>query len=384
MPWSKDNLPDAVKSKKWSDTQIEAFVKTANAVLKETGDEGEAIATGIKQADGMTNAKDYPNMFYARHMRPGTARYTDANGEEVIRVDTTAIKKMAPTFNGKPVYVDHQNVNLENIQAEADGYVTDSFYNKNDGWFWVKMVVVSDRAKDAIKQGYGVSNAYFPTEWAAGGTLNNCDYAREVMNGEFSHLAIVDNPRYEEAAIFSPEEYKRYNEDLENSLRELMNSKTEKKGNGMSIKFWKKTEVQNASDADEAVAVMDDGSEVPVTELVNAYKASQQAKEEELQNKKMKLNMDDKVEVDGKPVTMKTLVESYQSKCNADEEAAKAEEEKANAEAEEEKKKEEEEKANSKHFDTVKNAIDKGKEEAAAKPIYRGRQEALAEGKLKY
>lgn len=41
MPWSKDNLPDAVSKKDWSDSQKEQFVKTANAILEESGDEGK-------------------------------------------------------------------------------------------------------------------------------------------------------------------------------------------------------------------------------------------------------------------------------------------------------------------------------------------------------
>src|SRR4051812_29447530 len=102
------------------------------------------------------NAKTLPQVFYGLHMVPGVAEYNDPEREPYrILIGETTIKNMDPTFQGKPVYVDHvEEVNLENLQQEADGYVLESFYNKLDGKHWVKFIVVSDRGKEAIQKGW--------------------------------------------------------------------------------------------------------------------------------------------------------------------------------------------------------------------------------------
>lgn len=48
MPWSKTNVPSAAKKPKGK--KLEIFVAAANAALKEYGDEGKAIATGLAAA----------------------------------------------------------------------------------------------------------------------------------------------------------------------------------------------------------------------------------------------------------------------------------------------------------------------------------------------
>lgn len=48
MPWSKSKLPPAAKN--LTDKQKEIFVAVANSVLKDTGDEGQAIASGLAAA----------------------------------------------------------------------------------------------------------------------------------------------------------------------------------------------------------------------------------------------------------------------------------------------------------------------------------------------
>ena len=81
-------------------------------------------------AEELANDKQYPKVFYARHMEPGLAKYED----ETIYVSGNAIKNMAPSFAGKPVYVHHVNtVNLDNLKYEAHGYVVDTFYNERNG-----------------------------------------------------------------------------------------------------------------------------------------------------------------------------------------------------------------------------------------------------------
>jgi len=143
-------------AKEWNENQLETFIKTANAVLKESGDEGNAIATGIKQAKGhKENATDYPNFYYAKHMAPGLCGYENEN----ILIDEAAIKEMIPTFLRKPVVVMHQDINLDNLESR-DGTVIESFYNEPDGCLWVKMLIETGALKTARTAIMGTMNSF--------------------------------------------------------------------------------------------------------------------------------------------------------------------------------------------------------------------------------
>ena len=159
------------------------------------------------------NAKEKPKIYYCRHIQAGVALYEDfvLNKKEMILIETPALKEMMSTMAGVPVYVEHvNNVNLDKIQEEADGYVVECFYNELDGWFWARFIVVSDQGQEAVRNGESVSNAYLPIQSGEGGVWHNVKYDREILLAEYTHLAIVNNPRYEGACIMSSDEYKVY------------------------------------------------------------------------------------------------------------------------------------------------------------------------------
>jgi hypothetical protein len=221
------------------------------------------------------NAKSLPQVFYGLHMVEGVAEYAEPEKEAYrILVGESAIKNMDPTFQGKPVYVDHvDEVNLDQIQTEADGYVLDSFYNKLDGKHWVKFIVVSDRGKDAIQRGWKLSNAYFPKSFIAGGLWHGVEYSKEVTSGEYEHLAIVKNPRYEESIILTPDEFKKYNAEKELELTQLSNSKTTKERTHMGLpklNIFKRTKVENSNDLDGLMVELPKSKiEMPLTQVVD-------------------------------------------------------------------------------------------------------------------
>jgi len=235
--------------------------------------------------------------------------------------------------------------------------VTKCFYNGLDGWLWAEFIAVSDRAKDAIANGHSVSNAYVPTEFASGGEHHAVDFDRKIVNAIFTHLAIVPNPRYEGAKIFTPDEYKAYCVAKQTQLEEMKNSKGAKK---MFKGFFKneKKEITNAADVDDSTMVeLTNGKNVTIKEMIdtieNAKKNSKKnsddgAKEEKKEDDegKEKLNDDTEVEVGGKKVKIGDLKNSYMDA------------EKKN-EAEAKEKKEAEEKKNAKIFEEMKNAKDK-------------------------
>lgn len=332
-----------------------------------------------------SNAKEYPKFYYARHMKDGVAGY----GHETVLIGDDAIKKMTKSFNGKPVYIFHdertEEERIETLKETSSGYVTDAFYNELDGWFWCKFMVIDDECHKKINDGWTVSNAYIPTQDKSGGTKHNVPYDRELLDGYFTHLAIVPNPRYEDAKIFTPEQYNAYQDEKRQQLNELKNSNEDTKG--LDIMFFKmKKEEVSKVDADTFLEIKnDDGSvsTVKVSEMINAV-AEDKKKEEE------KANMDDMVEVGNESMTLQELVNKYQelaekqNACAEDEKENEVEEdEKANESDEDEKEnsseEDKEEKVN--HMAELKNAH-KTQAATVAKPYLK--MDGLALGKAKY
>jgi hypothetical protein len=251
---------------------------------------------------------------------------------------------MAKTFIGKPVVnVVHKDVSPKDFSmGNADGIVTDVWYDPADGWFWAKFLVWDPATqKNCESAAYSVSCAYDLLESKdEGGMHNNITYSQEVVNGEYTHLAIVANPRYEGARI-------------------LYNSKG---GKDMKWKFWQggkeKVELQNIS---ENSTVEIDGKKVAVKELMELHNSAKPAITE--------ISMDTIIEADGKELLVKDLVAGYKASIkNADDKEKEEKEKKENAEDEEKEKKEKEAKnaedeKKKKDDEERKNAEEKKKDE---------------------
>jgi hypothetical protein len=308
----------------------------------------------MEKSKEVQNASQFPKHYYARHMQPGICGY----GTEKVLVDTDAIKRMLGNDAvGKPVYVLHQKVELDTIKDKADGYIIDSFYNEVDGWGWFKILVIDDKAHAAIAKGWSVSNAYVPDEWGMGGTKNNVPYDREIVNGHFTHLAIVPDPRYEDACIMTPDQFKIYQNSKKQQLEELRNSKSQSSG-GKTMKLFKfKREEVSTVDADTSIE-LENGKSITIAEMVNAVKKNADEMDE-------KMNGDSMVECDGEKMPLKELVNRYNNamKKNSEEAEEKKNREKKNAEDEAEKKKAKDEEDGEKGDREKKNAEEKAKKE---------------------
>ena len=280
------------------------------------------------------NAKEEPKVFYCKHITPGVCAYAD----ETILIGEETLKEMDKTFAGKPIYVNHQKVNLENLQQEADGYVAESFYLPEDGSHWAKIIIVSDKGHEAIRKGWKVSNAYVPDEFGVGGEWHNLPYNREVMKAHYTHLALVDNPRYEEAQVLTPEDFKQYKEEKRAQLKSLENSK-QTKGEGKMFNLFKKTAVTD--DLSKVMVELSNGSAVSIGEMVNSVEEKIKAEEEKKSAKKNALSdvLEGVVKVNGEEMTVKDLVKEYESKCNKCNEDEEDKEKKDEGEDKEEEKK---------------------------------------------
>lgn len=315
-------------------------------------------------------------------MVEGVAEYADEGTKPYrIMINENTIKEMDTTFAGRPVYVQHvEEVDMDKLQEEADGYVIESFFNKSDGKHWARFIVVSDKGHEAIRNGWKLSNAYVPKTFANGGLWHGVEYSKEVTAGEYEHLAIVPNPRYEESIILTPEQFKSYNSEKEQELTRLANSK----GDSM-LKFWNKKAVENSVDFETmSVTLPKSKVERTIAQLVEDA--------DKIQNMAGYASPDHMVKAGDEEMTVNELSERYQAMCaknkedevkkNAEEEEKKKnaemseEDKKKNAEEEEKKKKENKEaeivtemkndddesmdnkKKNAKHFETLKNAPD--------------------------
>lgn len=216
-----------------------------------------------------------PQVFYGLHFAPGVCTHEQGDKTLIIYISSEVAKEMDPTFQAKPVVVQHlkEDVDLATIKEKADGWVSESFFNEADGMHWAKFTAITDRALDAIKQGWFLSNCFEIPEQGPGGKWHGVPYDVEALRGEYEHLAIVPVPRYKESVIMTPEQFKEYNENLMLKLEKQKNSEGEEtQGGDQMFKIFNRSAV----DAKEAEGLLNktlllpkSGLEVTIMKLAN-------------------------------------------------------------------------------------------------------------------
>lgn len=211
----------------------------------------------------------------------GLVDYSDvSDGRYLLKKE--AIDKMLDTLEGRPVVMGHQKITEDNIDDVAVGYVLGGKFNVETGQFDCKIIVKDADIVEAIKSGNNkVSSAYEPTEFGEGGTYSGLDYDAEILNGVFTHLAIVDTPRYNDAKILTN------NYEGKKMFKRLF--KTEKLNE----------EVKECGISDEDLIEID-GESVSVSELKSAWKDKLNACNNECGEKKNEEEEEKKEEVEEK------------------------------------------------------------------------------------
>lgn len=104
---------------------------------------------------------------------------------------------------GAPVIINHKNLNNKNVDDERVGVVNSVWYDNKDGWYWCDGIIWDETAQNLITdKNWSVSCSYdVKTADNKGGSENNIKYDMEFLDGVFTHLALVNNPRYERANI---------------------------------------------------------------------------------------------------------------------------------------------------------------------------------------
>ena len=143
------------------------------------------------------NGKGRP--FVSRFIEPGIAHYKEL-GDILITKET--LNKFINTMVGCPVIIEHEDVTDANADKLRVGVVSRVWFNEMDGYFYCEGILTDPEAIDLVKnQGYNVSCAYSFVSDNTKRTHNGKEIDMEFIDGEFLHLALVKDPRYEGANI---------------------------------------------------------------------------------------------------------------------------------------------------------------------------------------
>ena len=145
----------------------------------------------------LDNQTEQGRPFKARFLQAGLVKYDFG----VCMLKKETIDKFVDTFVNTPVIIGHKDYIDE---VDKVGIVQDIWFSETDGWFWCSGILTSPEAIELVNNGYSVSCQYRITEYknnTSGKLHNGNPYDKEILNGVFEHLAIVQNPRYEEAII---------------------------------------------------------------------------------------------------------------------------------------------------------------------------------------
>lgn len=256
-------------------------------------------------------------IYYGIHFYPGVVQYNPPEEKPYkLFLDEDVLRSMDQSFAGRPVFVDHvDDVPSEKskLKNEADGWVIESFFNKNDGKHWAKFIIVSDEGERAIKNGMRLSNSYFPLSFSHGGTWNAIPYDRRLISGQYEHLALVKNPRYNESIVLTCEQFKKYNEEKANEIERIKNNNDDG-DNQMALNFWKRTKVDNSTDLEGmCVTLPKSKKEISIVDLIN------NADEQEIKSREPKIaNGEEIVTVDGEKMKISQLIEKYEETLQND------------------------------------------------------------------
>ena len=230
-----------------------------------------------------TELISYPQVFdVVNFMCAGVVGYSDVDdGTYLLRKET--LEKMLPSIVGRPVIIDHQKITKENIENLAVGYVTGARYNHESGQFDCTILITDKETAEKIKSGDNkVSSAYTVTEFGGGGRYSGIEYDAEILDGTFTHLAIVDNPRYPDGKIL------------------INNLTTKNKGVTMFFKLNKQNEDETKEQkVNEEDLIEIDGDKVELKDLIDAYKNACKKNEED-EKKENKRNEEDEDEKENK------------------------------------------------------------------------------------
>ena len=129
-------------------------------------------------------------------LEPGVVKFGDKN--LMIYISKETIDRYSHRLKGKPVTIGHiEGITEENAQKVSVGDVAVCSEPGN-----CVVTIRDEEANRLIESGDRFSCCWVPVKWGAGGTWHNIPYDRELVEMDFTHLAIVPDPRYENVEVF--------------------------------------------------------------------------------------------------------------------------------------------------------------------------------------
>jgi len=154
----------------------------------------------VPQVSLKRNEKSWPKSYSCNFLEAGAVSYEDVK-QGVALLKKESMDTWIQSFVGKPVIIDHQDVDPSNFKKAAVGYITRVWFEPADGWFWCEFIITDDAGHEAIKDGYSVSCSFDVVNTAGGGEWHAIKYNEEIIQGAGLHLALVTTPRYEDCRI---------------------------------------------------------------------------------------------------------------------------------------------------------------------------------------
>ena len=182
------------------------------------------VTNSIQLHDEITDEKlGKGRKFVSRFIEPGMVYYKEF-GDVLITKET--LDKFIDTMVGCPVIINHKDITNNNVDDERVGVVSRVWYNPDDNFFYCEGIIWDKEAIDLVKKkGWNVSCSYdFQSDFESK-THNGKKIDCTFTDGNFLHLALVDNPRYERANIVvnSADEENNNTERKENTVMTALN-----------------------------------------------------------------------------------------------------------------------------------------------------------------
>lgn len=249
----------------------------------------------------------WPQVYTCKFLTAGLVSYEDS-GAGIALLKKETIDKMLASIIGKPVIINHQDVGPDNYEKFRVGNVVKAWFSPEDGWFYCDFLIDNDEAIKCIEEdGCSVSCAYDVLDAVEGGTYQDIKYDGEITDGSFTHLALVESPRYEESKIM-----KQLPMMLVNSKQaHYVNKPKEEKSMDM-FRIFKKKENGKTEAYTGMVVNVDGVGEVPVDHLIKNYGDMMAAEADKgKKNEKTFMNATDIIDLNGNKVSIGEMVEKY-------------------------------------------------------------------------
>lgn len=280
----------------------------------------------VREADRFNLAGD-SRTFDCKFIEPGIISYKDHQGGDIELLRKETIDRCIHTAIGNPITIGHVWVTSDNRLQEEQGIITDVYYDPVDGWYHVRGKVDTPRAQKLMKV-KKPSCGYSVEKFGPAGTYHGIRYAKEIHDITFNHLAIVDNPRYEEAvfrlnSVSNPT-------NMNNVFKLLKRIVTRENGaDGQAKETSKEESFDLPGNTEVTFTAQDKEHKMRLNDLGEMWMKQTAAAVTS------RVNENDEVEVDGKKVRIHELVAGYRAnRCHeAEMEAAKKKHENEAAEA---------------------------------------------------